>query len=155
MTKPSKITAADVEPRSGSNYPAVYVSAVKGRSKRILGDRFGLKQFGVNLTTLEPGAWSAHRHWHLEEDEFVYVVDGELILIDNNGEHVLKPGDCAGFKSGDANGHHLVNRSSQPATYVEVGTRYGTESVEYPDIDMKAKKVDGTYIMTRKDGSSF
>lgn len=155
MKPPRKLTASSVEPRSGTNYPSQFAGAVSGRQKRVLGDRFGLDQFGANLTTLAPGAWSAHRHWHRQEDEFVYVLQGELVLIDDDGEHVMQAGDCAGFKAGSGNGHHLVNKSDAPATYLEIGTRSATESVEYPDIDMKAAKTDGRYIMTRKDGSSF
>lgn len=155
MKQPAKISALDVEPRRGTNYPKQHADVVQGRSKRALGDRFGLDQFGVNLTTLAPGAWSAQRHWHEQEDEFVYVVDGELVLCDNDGEHVLKTGDCAGFKAGQPNGHVLKNASAQHVTYLEIGTRSATESVTYPDIDMKAAKVDGRYVMTRKDGSSF
>lgn len=155
MKAPSRLRALDVEPRSGTNYPAEFAKQVSGRAKRVLGDRFGLDQFGANLTTLAPGAWSAHRHWHAEEDEFVYVLEGELVLIDDDGEHVLKAGDCAGFKAGRANGHHLVNRSGSPASYLEVGTRSAVENVDYPDIDMKANKVSGKYVMTRKDGSGF
>jgi uncharacterized cupin superfamily protein len=154
--KPSAtLTATTVEARTGTVYPAEFAGAVAGREKRVLGDRFGLDQFGVNLTTLAPGAWSAHRHWHMQEDEFVYMLEGELVLVDDNGEHTLKPGDCAGFKAGNANGHHLVNKSSRPATYLEIGTRSASENVDYPDIDMKASKVDGRYILTRKDGTSF
>ena len=115
------LRAADVPARRATVYPPRYAGEVAGREKRALGDRFGLSQYGVNLTTLAPGAWSAHRHWHEKEDEFVYVVDGELTLIDDAGEHVLTPGMCAGFKAGLANGHHLVNKSGRPASYIEVG----------------------------------
>ena len=109
----------------------------------------------MNLTTLAPGSWSSQRHWHEKEDEFVYVVDGEITLVDDAGEHVLKPGMCAGFKAGSPNGHHLVNRSSVPATYVEIGTRSADEKSHYPDVDMKAAKVDGKWVLTKKDGSGF
>ena len=142
-------------PRSGTIYPKQLAGPLEGRAKRALGDVFGLTQFGVNLTTLAPGSWSSQRHWHEKEDEFVYVVDGEITLVDDAGEHVLKPGMCAGFKAGSPNGHHLVNRSSVPATYVEIGTRSADEKSHYPDVDMKAAKVDGKWVLTKKDGSGF
>ena len=144
-----------ITPRVGTNYPAEHAAVIAGREKRVLGDSFGLTQFGVNLTTLQPGSWSAHRHWHEREDEFVFVVDGELTLVDDLGEHVLVKGACAGFKAGVANGHCLMNRSDKPATYVEIGTRSPEEVAHYPDIDMKATKSAGKFSMTRKDGSAF
>ena len=107
-----------------------------GREKRALGNVFDLTQFGVNLTTLAPGTWSAHRHWHDNEDEFVFVVEGEITLIDDAGEHLLKPGMCAGFKAGVANGHHLVNKTKTPVTYLEIGTRAPREQAHYSDVDM-------------------
>ncbi len=151
----STLDAKSVKPRIGTNYPPLYASVVAGRAKRVLGDVFGLTQFGFNLTTLEPGAWSAHRHWHEKEDEFVYVVDGEVTLVNDEGEHVLGAGMCAGFKAGVANGHCLVNKSDTPATYVEIGTRSADEIATYPDIDMKAVKADGKYLMTKKDGTAL
>jgi mannose-6-phosphate isomerase-like protein (cupin superfamily) len=92
---------------------------------------FGLTQYGVNLTTLAPGSWSSHRHWHENEDEFVFVVEGEITLIDNAGEHLLKPGMCAGFKAGVANGHHLVNKTKAPVIYLEIGTQAPIERAYY------------------------
>jgi uncharacterized cupin superfamily protein len=149
------IKAVDLTARASTIYPAELAGPLKGREKRALGDAFGLSQFGVNLTTLAPGAWSAHRHWHAREDEFIYVLDGEIVLVDDDGEHVLKPGMCAGFKAGVANAHRLVNKSSASASYLEVGTRSATESVTYPDVDMRAGKQDGKWTITRKDGSPF
>src|SRR5205823_4590693 len=108
-------------------------------------------QFGVNLTTLAPGSWSSVRHWHEKEDEFIYIVDGEISLVDNDGEHVLTPGMCAGFKAGVANGHCLVNRSSNSASYLEIGTRSPVENPTYPDHDIKAQKINGKWSFTRKD----
>ena len=153
--KPVAITANDIAPRQGSSYPAPFVHLVAGRSKRVLGDQFDLTQFGVNLTTLEPGAASALRHWHMHEDEFIYVLEGEPMLVNNEGEHQLGPGMCAGFKAGDANGHQIVNKSSRQVVYLEIGTRSPVEQVDYPDVDLKAEKLDGKYVMTRKDGSSY
>jgi uncharacterized cupin superfamily protein len=126
-----------------------------GREKRALGNVFDLTQFGVNLTTLAPGAWSAHRHWHDNEDEFVFVVEGEITLIDDAGEHLLKPGMCAGFKAGVANGHHLVNKTKTPVTYLEIGSRAPREQAHYSDVDMLYVR-DGTSItVTRKSGEPF
>ena len=142
-----------VPPRVGSNYPPDLAKAVAGRAKRALGDRFGLTQYGVNHVTLEPGSASAHRHWHEVEDEFIYVLTGEIVLKDDDGEHVLTPGMCAGFKAGVPNGHCLINKTSQPATYLEVGTRSPTETAHYPDTDLKAVKTDYKFAFTRKDGS--
>src|SRR5262245_3749259 len=104
----SAIDSQSVQPRTGTIYPAEYAAALKGREKRALGDAFGLTQFGVNLTTLAPGCWSSHRHWHENEDEFIYVLAGEVVMIDDRGEHILTPGMCAGYKAGVSNGHHLV-----------------------------------------------
>jgi uncharacterized cupin superfamily protein len=144
-----------IVPRTSTIYPPEFAGPLQGRSKRPLGDSFGLTQFGVNLTTLAPGSWSSQRHWHEREDEFVYVVDGEVTLIDNTGEHLLKTGMCAGFKAGVANGHHLVNKTARPASYVEIGTRFADERAHYPDVDMMAVKADGKFAMTKKDGAGF
>lgn len=145
----------EIAARTTSIYPPEFAVALKGRAKRALGDAVGLSQFGVNHTTLAPGARSAQRHWHAVEDEFVFVLEGELTLVDNAGEHRLGPGMFAGFKAGVANGHMLVNRSTAPASYLEIGTRSLVEDVVYPDVDMHAVKTDGTFILTRKDGSPF
>jgi uncharacterized cupin superfamily protein len=153
--KPAALKAADVAPRMGSNYPPVLAARVAGRAKRPLGDPFGLSQFGVNLTTLAPGAASALRHWHEREDEFIYVVEGDLVLVDNAGEHRLTAGMCAGFKAGVANGHQLKNLTDRPATYLEVGSRLPDEIPHYPDDDVKAEKIGGKYVFTRKDGSAY
>lgn len=152
---PSAIEATAIEPRSGSSYLPEYAKAVAGRAKRALGNAFRLDQFGVNLVTMQPGAWSSHRHWHEREDEFIYVLDGDITLVDDAGEHRLTPGMCAGFKAGVANGHHLINRSDRVVTYLEVGTRYAEEVAHYSDIDMKAVKTGGTFGFTRKDGSAL
>jgi uncharacterized cupin superfamily protein len=148
------IVASNVKPRLGTGYPAEYAEPCRTREKRALGDQFGLDQFGVNLTTLPPGCWSSLRHWHSTEDEFIYVLEGEITLIDDHGEHVLRPGMCAGFKAGVANGHHLVNRSTKVAHYLEVGSRMADEDVVYSDVDMKLSRRDnGVYVQMRKDGS--
>ena len=99
-----------------------------------------MSQFGVNLTTLKPGAWSAQRHWHRNEDEFIYVLEGEIVLCEDDSETVLKPGDAAGFKANSGNGHCLINRTQKDAVYLEVGTRSVNETVVYSDIDMRLER---------------
>lgn len=133
-----KIDVASLPERRGSAYPAPFDEPCRGRSRRALGNAAGLTQFGVNLLTQEPGAWSSQRHWHTAEDEFVHVLEGEVVLVTNAGEEVLRPGDCAGFKANDPDGHHLINRSDRPARLLEVGTRTedGVDAVDYPDIDL-------------------
>jgi uncharacterized cupin superfamily protein len=126
---------------SGSRYPPPYDAPCRERFRRRLGDAAGLTQFGVNLTRLPPGAWSSQRHWHASEDEFIYVVEGELVLVTNDGEQVLRVGDCAGFKGGVADAHHLQNRSAREALYLEVGTRSATvDQVDYPDVDLRVRE---------------
>lgn len=153
--QPAALKAMEVAARTASIYPAPFAVPLKGREKRALGDAFGLTQYGVNLVTLAPGSWSAQRHWHAVEDEFVYVLEGEITLVDNDGEHRLTPGMCAGFKAGVANGHCLVNKTGSPALYLEVGLRSPEEQVTYPDVDMAATKTGGKFTVTRKDGSAY
>jgi len=141
-----------VEGRRGTIYPAEFAKGFEGRIKRALGNAGGLTQFGVNLTTLEPGAPSAHRHWHAKEDEFIYVLDGELTLITDAGEEMLGPGMAACFPAGEPNGHHLVNKSGAPASYLEIGTRSPDEDAEYPDIDLRLQKRNGKVVFMRKSG---
>jgi uncharacterized cupin superfamily protein len=118
-----------------------------------LGDAAGLTQFGVNLLHLPPSAWSSQRHWHSAEDEFVWVLEGEVVLVTEDGEEILRAGDCAGFKAGDPNGHHLQNRSNQPALILEVGSRRPDEDVaEYPDIDLRYSTAAGDM---HKDGTPY
>ena len=145
-----------VPPRRGSDYPAPFKAAVESREKRPLGDALGLSQFGVNLVTLPSGCWSAQRHWHTHEDEFVYVLDGELTLVTDDGEQVLGPGTAAGFPAGKADGHHLINRTEKPAVYLEVGTRRDdVDEVDYPDIDMAVRHRDGRQMFVRKNGEPY
>jgi uncharacterized cupin superfamily protein len=153
--RPAALRAAELPARTATIYPAPFAKALEGRSKRALGDAFGLTQFGVNYTVLEPGSASSERHWHAVEDELVFVLEGEVTLIDEAGEHLLAPGMCAGFKAGVANGHKLVNRGNVRAVFLEIGTRSSTESVVYPDVDMLARKADGKYILTHRDGTPF
>jgi uncharacterized cupin superfamily protein len=146
---------AKVEGRRGTIYPAAFAAGFEGRIKRALGNAGGLTQFGVNLTTLEPGAMSAHRHWHAREDEFVYVLDGELTLVTDAGEELLGPGMAACFPAGEPNGHQLINKSTQPATYLEIGTRSADEDAEYPDIDLRLQKRDGKAVFFNKAGERY
>lgn len=144
-----------IAPRRSTAYPEPFREGYDLRAKRALTELLGLTQFGVNVTTLEPGGRSAERHWHRVEDECVYVLDGELTLITDEGETVLTAGMAAGFPAGLANGHHLLNRSSAPATYLEIGTRAADEDAEYPDIDLKAEKRAGTLRFLHKDGTPY
>jgi len=134
-----KIDLALTPTVTGSRYPAPYHEPCMHRFRRRVGDVAGLTQFGVNLTRLPAGAWSSQRHWHSAEDEFLYVVQGELVLVTDLGEEILRAGDCAGFKAGVPDGHHLQNRTAQDALFLEVGSRRPEQDeVTYPDIDLKA-----------------
>lgn len=144
-----------VEPRTSTIYPAEFAAALKGRQKRALTELLGLTQFGVNMTTLQPGAASSHRHWHVAEDECCYVLDGEVTLVTDQGEEVLTAGMVMGFPANDQNGHQLVNRSDKPATYLEIGTRSQVDQCVYPDVDMIASKVAGKFHLRRKNGQPF
>jgi uncharacterized cupin superfamily protein len=150
-----KIDIAKLRVYDGSDYPEPFRKVVAGRSRKRLGDAPGLDQFGVNLTTLKPGAASALRHWHENEDEFVYILDGEAVLIEDDGESVLKPGDAAGFKANSRNGHHLVNRGSVDVVYLEIGTRAKRERAEYPDVDLVAIGDEKGERYTHKDGTPY
>jgi uncharacterized cupin superfamily protein len=141
--------------RRGTIYPKPLDAGFEGRIKRALTERLGLRQVGVNLTTLEPGAQSSHRHWHAREDEFIYVLSGELVLVTMDGEKILKPSMAAGFPAGDKNGHHLINRSTEPATYLEIGTRSPDEDATYPDVDLVGEKRDGKFRFFHKDGTPY
>jgi len=146
------IDPATVVPRLTTIYPKPLAGVVSGRAKRALTEKLGLTQFGVNVTTLAPGSASAHRHWHVSEDEFCYVLDGELTLITNDGEQVLRSGMAVSFPANEENGHQLVNKTDRPATYLEVGTRAQIDRCFYPDVDMEVTKVGGKYGVRHKDG---
>ena len=129
---------------------------MKGREKRQLGDLFGLSNFGVNLTRLSPGACSALRHAHTRQDEFVYILSGHTVLVTDQGETLLSPGMCAGFKPGTGNAHHLINRTNLDVLYLEVGDRSAGDSDSYPDDDSQATLgQDGKWQFSRKDGTSY
>jgi uncharacterized cupin superfamily protein len=150
-----KIDIAKLPVDVRSTYPEPFRSVVAGRERKRLGNAVGLDQFGVNLTTLKPGAASALRHWHEKEDELVYILEGEVVLIEDDGETVLKPGDAAGFKANVRNGHHLVNKSSRDAVYLEIGTRSKHERVEYPDVDLLVIRDEKGGRYTHKDGKPY
>lgn len=137
--------------RFGTGYPPPFDEPCRERRRWKLGDAAGLTQFGVNLMRLPPGQWTSQRHWHSAEDEFVFVIQGEVVLVDDDGEHVLRAGDCAGFKAGEPNGHHLQNRSDREAVLLEVGSRKpGEDHCDYPGLDMIVGP-DGVY--RRRDGT--
>ena len=137
---------------NGSGYPMPYDEPCIPRERWRLGDAAGLTQFGVNLLRLPPGAWSSQRHWHSKEDEFVYILDGEVVMVTNDGETVLKAGDCAGFKAGEADGHHMQNRSGAEAVMLEVGTRNPGGACDYPDVDMTIPEGGR---LTHRDGRPY
>lgn len=150
-----KIDIPSLPVRTITIYPRALRTAVEGRSKQALGNAVGLTQFGVNLTRLKPGAASAHRHWHEVEDELVYVLEGELMLVEDEGETVLKTGDAAAFKAGVPNGHHVVNKSKRDALFLEIGTRSPHERAHYPDVDLVGEKTQQGFRFTHKSGEPY
>ncbi len=153
--KPPALDPAGLPAREGSSYPEAFREPCRTRTKRVLGDALGLGNFGVNLVTLPPGAASAQRHWHSHEDEFVYLVEGELTLITEDGEQVLCPGQIAGFPAGKADGHHLVNKGAAPATYLEIGDRNAEDVCTYPDIDLHLAPTPDGHVFTDKKGAPY
>jgi len=152
MAKKIDIDAA--QSVKGSRYPSPYDQPCSERFRHVLGDAVSLTQFGVNLLRLAPGSWSSQRHWHTEEDEFVFVVEGEVVLVTDSGEEVLRRGDCAGFKAGDPDGHHLQNRSEREAIVLEVGARRPeNDQVFYSDIDLQLLKGRAGYA--HKNGQLY
>jgi uncharacterized cupin superfamily protein len=146
-----KIDIENAPSRVGSLYPEPYDVPCRQRVRRRVGAAANLTGFGVNLCRLPPGTWSSQRHWHSGEDEFIYVLEGEVVLVTDAGEEVLAAGDCAGFKAGDADGHHLQNRSNREAVILEVGTNAPDDVCEYPDIDLRADKTG----FVHKDGRGY
>ena len=149
------IDPAKVPVKTGSIYPSPYAEMMAGRSSLRLGDAGGLTQFGVNLVTLQPGAMSSLRHWHLHEDEFVMVTEGECTLVQDAGETVLRPGDCAAFPAGTPDGHHFLNRSATVARFLVVGTRAPREVATYSDVDLMVEVAAGQARFTYKDGTDW
>ena len=148
-----KIDLAAVPERKGSGYPPPFDAPCALRTRRRLGNAGGLADFGVNLMRLPPGQWSSQRHWHSHEDEFVYVLAGELTLVEDGGETQLKAGDSAAFPKGTGNGHHLINRAGVVAVYLEVGARHPADVTTCSDIDMMSTNADGRF--TKKDGTPY
>lgn len=150
-----KIDIAKVPLETATTYPDPFWQATVGREKKRLGNAAGLTHFGVNLVTLKPGSWSSQRHWHRNEDEFVYVLEGEITLMEDHSEIVLKPGDTAGWKADGRIGHCLVNKTQRDAVYIEVGTRAAFETAVYPDIDMRAEREKTGMRYLKKTGEPY
>ena len=150
-----RIDPASIPPTVGTLYPTPFDQPCRARERKRLGDMAGLTQFGVNLLRLPPGAWSSQRHWHTHEDEFVYVLSGEVVLVTDQGEETLRAGDAAGFKAGDKDGHCLQNRSNLDACVLEVGTRSADSVGNYCDIDMVAPAGGKPALYTRCDGTPY
>ncbi|MBL8692088.1 MAG: cupin domain-containing protein [Rhodospirillaceae bacterium] len=148
-----KIDVAAVPERKGAGYPPPFDRPCADRVRQRLGNAGGLIDFGVNLMRLPPGNWSSQRHWHSHEDEFVFVLEGELMLVEDGGETILKAGDCAAFPKGSGDGHHLINRSDVTAVYLEVGSRSPDDMTTCSDIDMKSANSDGRFV--RKNGTPY
>jgi uncharacterized cupin superfamily protein len=150
---PKRIDLQRVPLSRGSGYPAPFDAPCANRVRQRLGLEAGLSDFGVNLLRLPPGVWSSQRHWHMAEDEFVFVIEGEVVLVTDSGEEILKIGDSAGFKAGIKDGHHLQNRSSRDAVVLEVGSRKPEDEGEYSDIDMRFLRTDDRFV--HKDGRPY
>jgi len=149
----SRLDLSSIPVVGGTGYPEPFAELVEGRTKQALGDAGGLTQFGVNLVELQPGAASSQRHWHSHEDEFVMVVSGELVLVTDEGETLMRAGDCAAFQAGKPNGHHLINRSWGPGVFLCVGSRIQGDSATYPDIDLRYDGDTRTFL--HKDGTPY
>jgi len=150
-----KIDIAAIRLDTSTNYPPPFHKAVEGRARKRLGRSAGLTQFGVNICTLKPGSASSQRHWHENEDELVYVLEGEIVLCEDGGETVLKAGEAAAWKAGVANGHCLVNRSTRDAVFIEVGSRAAAERAYYSDIDMMVVRDENGFRYTHKSGEPY
>ncbi|MBB4368139.1 putative cupin superfamily protein [Bradyrhizobium sp. cir1] len=148
-----KIDLAAVPARKGSGYPAAFAAPCAERIRQRLGNAGGLSDFGVNLMRLPPGSWSSQRHWHSHEDEFVHVLEGEVVLIEDQGETVLRAGDCAAFPKGSGNGHHMINRADVTAVYLEVGSRSPDDLTTCSDIDRMSANSDGRFVY--RDGTPY
>jgi uncharacterized cupin superfamily protein len=152
---PKKINLEAVMPIVGTLYPSPFDEPCRARQRKKVGDAAGLTQFGVNVLTLPPGAWSSQRHWHTASDEFVYVITGEVTLVTDEGEEILRAGDCAGFKAGEADGHCLQNRTQEAATVLEIGSRVEADAAHYSEIDLVAPPGGQPAIYTRRDGTPY
>ena len=152
---PGRIDFDKVPETTGASYPPPFDEKVRTRRRRALGDAAGLTQFGVNLLTIPPGIWSSQRHWHSHEDEFFYVLEGEVVFVTDTGEEVLGPGQAAGAKCGEGIGHHFQNRSDADAVLLVVGTRDGRDVCRYPELDLVAGTENGVAWFTRRDGTPY
>jgi uncharacterized cupin superfamily protein len=150
-----KLDIAKLPLDTRTNYPPPFNKAVEGRARKRMGSAAGLTQFGVNLCTLKPGAASSQRHWHENEDEFVYMLEGEVVLVEDGGETILHPGDAAAWQAGVANGHCIVNRSDRAAVFLEVGSRAKAERAHYSDIDMMVVRDGADFRYTHKNGEPY
>lgn len=148
-----KVDIDRVPKHTGSGYPAPFDAPCAARIRQRLGDAGGLTDFGLNIMHLPPGSWSSQRHWHSHEDEFVYILEGEVVLIEDDGETILRAGECAAFPKNTGNGHHLINRSDAVAVYLEVGTRHPDDITTCADIDLKSANADG--VWRHKDGTPY
>ena len=148
-----KIDITTVRKVQGAPYPPPFNTPCAERVRQRLGNAAGLTDFGVNLMRLPPGNWSSQRHWHSHEDEFVYVLEGELTLIEDRGETALRAGDCAAFPKGSGNGHHMINKSDTTAVYIEIGSRHPDDLITCSDIDMMSASADGRFV--HKDGTPY
>ena len=148
-----KVEIASVPEVKGVGYPPPFAALSAQRLRQRLGNAGGLRDFGVNLIRLPPGNWSSQRHWHSHEDEFVYVLEGELTLIEEDGETLLRAGDCATFPKNSGNGHHVINKSDATAVYLEVGSRHSDDITTCSDIDLMSANADGRF--THKDGAPY
>lgn len=148
-----KIDISSVPLQQGTGYPPEFATKSVGRLRQRLGDAATLTAFGVNLTQLPPGNWSSQRHWHSHEDEFIYVVRGELVLIEDEGETLLREGECAAFPQGSGNGHHMINRSNTVAIYLEIGSRHRDDVTMCSDIDLMSANSDGRFL--HKNGAPY
>jgi len=150
-----RINPESIGPIIGTLYPPPFHKRCRKRERKKLGDAAGLTQFGVNLLRLPPNVWSSQRHWHTHSDEFIYVLSGEVVLVTDEGAETLRPGDAAGFKAGDPNGHCLQNRSDSDAMVLEIGTRLEADTGTYSEIDMLAPAGGNPAIYTHRDGKPY
>lgn len=148
-----RIEISCVPVRQGTGYPPPFDAPCRERLRQRLGDAGGVTDFGVNLTRLPPGGWSSQRHWHSHEDEFVYLLEGELVLVEDGSETLLRAGECAAFPKASGNGHHMVNRSNAAAVYLEIGSRHPEDLTTCSEIDMKSANADGRFV--HKDGEPY
>jgi uncharacterized cupin superfamily protein len=148
------VALTDVAEHRNVIYPPHLSGPFKGRAKRRVGEAVGMKNFGFNVATLEPGAWSSHRHWHTRQDEMIYLLEGELTLVNDSGRKLIKPGMAVGFPANAGEGHNLVSTGTTTAVYIEVGDRLPGDDVFYPDVDLEAKQNNPSYKFTKKDGTA-